>query len=135
MVAPVIPGLNDRQLPDLMRRARDAGAQSASWTLLRLPGPVKAVFEERVRAALPLAADKILGRIRETRGGTRLSDSRFHSRHRGQGEYADLISSIFSVTAARLGLRPHRGEDGVEEEDPPSTFRRPPHRVRQLSLF
>ena len=53
--------------------------------LLRLPGAVKQVFEERVREALPLAADKILHRIRETRGGDKLYDSAFHTRGRGEG--------------------------------------------------
>ena len=59
------------------RARREAGAQTAGWVLLRLPGAVAQVFEERVRVALPLAADKILHRIRETRGGEKLYDSRF----------------------------------------------------------
>jgi len=132
MIAPVIPGLNDDQLPELMTRAREAGAETASWTLLRLPGSVAAVFEERLRAALPLAADKILGRIRSTRGGSRLSDSRFHARHSGQGQYAETIATMFEVTAARLGFRSQRDAD---MEERPSTFSRPPRSGRQLPLF
>ena len=72
MCAPVIPGLNDDQMIRVLERAKDAGATSAGWVLLRLPGVVKEVFEERVRIALPLAADKILHRIRQTRGGEKL---------------------------------------------------------------
>ena len=62
MAAPIIPGVNDSQIVGLLERAADAGATSAGWVLLRLPGAVKQVFEERVRGALPLAADKILHR-------------------------------------------------------------------------
>src|SRR3954464_3705680 len=68
-VAPIIPGLNDAEIPSVLAAARDAGATSAGCVLLRLPGPVAQVFEERLRAAMPLAADRILHRIRETRGG------------------------------------------------------------------
>ncbi|HTM19667.1 MAG TPA: radical SAM protein, partial [Kofleriaceae bacterium] len=59
-IAPVIPGLNDGDIPRLLAAARDAGASHAGWVLLRLPGSVKAVFEERLRATLPLRADRVL---------------------------------------------------------------------------
>lgn len=130
MVAPVIPGVNDSQLVTLLERAKDAGAAWAGWVLLRLPGVVKQVFEERVRVALPLAADKILHRIRETRGGEKLYDSRFHTRGRGEGPYAQMLGQMFDQTVARLGLDAR--DDGP---DGPSTFRRPPPRTGQLSLF
>ena len=131
LVAPVIPGLSDRELPAVLARARDAGATSASWVLLRLPGAVASVFEERVRAALPLRAERILARIRETRGGERLYDPRFHARQRGQGGYADAIGALFGATASRLGLRER------PREEPPvrTTFRRPPRPGDQLDLF
>ena len=85
MLAPIIPGVNDSQLVAVLERAAAAGATSAGWVLLRLPGAVKQVFEERIREAMPLAADKILHRIRQTRGGDALYDPRFHARGRGQG--------------------------------------------------
>jgi len=131
MAAPIIPGVNDNQLVKLLERAAEAGATTAGWVLLRLPGVVKQVFEDRVRVALPLAADNILHRIRETRGGTKLYDSKFHTRGRGQGPYADMIATMFDTTVARLGLnqRPHDRDDGS------TTFRRPPPRTNQLSLF
>lgn len=133
MVAPVIPGLNDRDLPQLLARAADAGASSAGWALLRLPGAVATVFEERVRAAMPLRADKIVSRVRDTRNG-RIYDSRFHVRGRGEGRYAETLAALFDATAIRLGLKPrHRGGE-VEDEDPPSTFRRPARRGPQLAL-
>ena len=132
MLAPIIPGLSDREIPSILERARDAGARSASWVLLRLPGPVAGIFEERVRAALPLSADRILARVRETRGGERLYDPRFGARMRGQGNYADTIARLFEATAVRLGLR-RRGGD--REPERPSTFRRPPRPGQQLDLF
>jgi DNA repair photolyase len=129
MCAPIIPGLNDDQLIRVLEAARSAGATSAGWVLLRLPGAVKQVFEERVRVALPLAADKILHRIRETRGGDKLYDPRFHTRGRGEGVYAQTIATVFETTARRLGLN-----DRDAERDFPSRFRRPA-KGGQLSLF
>lgn len=138
MLAPIIPGLNDRQMIEVLERARAAGATDAGWTLLRLPGAVAQVFPERVRAALPLAADKILSRIRDTRGGERVNDSRFHSRFSGEGAYAQTIAAVFDATVKRLGMTGDHGDgdadDGGEPERPP-TFRRPPKQTRQLSLF
>ena len=102
MCAPVIPGLNDDQLVRVLEAARDAGATSAGWALLRLPGAVKDVFEERLRASLPLAADKVLHRVRETRGGEKLYDPRFHVRGRGEGVYAQTIAAMNAYN--RLGV-------------------------------
>ena len=128
--APVMPGLNDDQMVRVLERARDAGATTAHWVLLRLPGAVATVFEERVRGVMPLAADKILHRIRETRGGEKLYDSRFHVRGRGEGVYAQALDAMFEATVTRLGFT-HRGEHRLME----SRFRRPEKPKPQLSLF
>ena len=137
MVAPVIPGLNDRDLPALLARAREAGASSAGWALLRLPGAVAPVFEERVRATMPLRADKILARVRDTRSG-KIYDSRFHVRGRGEGRYADTIAALFEATALRLGLGRRHTDGGIEDADDnrpvQGTFRRPAKRGPQLAL-
>ena len=103
LVAPVIPGLNDEDIPRVLEAAAAAGARHAGWILLRLPGSVEAVFERRLRAALPLRAERVLHRIRETRQG-RLSDSCFGRRHRGSGPHADAIAALFEVAARRAGL-------------------------------
>src|SRR5262249_15193934 len=87
MVAPIIPGLNGEDLGGVLRAGRDAGARYAGTVLLRLPGPVKEVFESRLRASLPLRADRVLRRIRETRSG-KMYDARFGVRGRGEGAYA-----------------------------------------------
>jgi DNA repair photolyase len=105
-VAPVIPGLNDQDIPRVLAAAKEAGAGYAGFVLLRLPGSVKAVFEERLRAGLPLQAERVLHRIRETRGGE-LYDPRFGVRGRGEGPYAHAIKTLFQSTAAKLGLQTH----------------------------
>lgn len=134
IAAPIIPGINDSQLLPLLERAAAAGARTAGWVLLRLPGATATVFEERVRSAMPLAADKILHRIRETRGGTKLYDARFGTRGRGEGPYAEMIATLFDATVARLGLNRRPRHEGADDE-PGSTFRRPAARTGQLSLF
>jgi DNA repair photolyase len=128
MMAPIIPGLNDGQMVKLLEAARSAGASWAGWTLLRLPGAVKQVFEERLRASLPLVADRVMHRVRETRGGDKLYDARFGVRGRGVGVYAAMIASVFDTTVKRLGLNEREAA-----AEPASRFRRP-HRG-QLSLF
>jgi hypothetical protein len=106
--------------------------------LLRLPGNVATVFEERVRAAFPLTADKILHRIRETRGD-RLYDPRFFMRQRGEGPYATAIQTLFQQCCKRLGLNT-REELDAEFPPPRNTFERPEtpptaRRSPQLALF
>jgi hypothetical protein len=80
------------------------------------------VFEERVRVARPLAADKLMNRIRDTRGGERVYDPRFHVRGRGTGAYAQTIAALFDTTVARLGLA---GRNDARWPDGPTRFRRP----------
>jgi DNA repair photolyase len=130
MVAPIIPGVSDEGMGEVLEAASEAGARTAGYVLLRLPGHVKEVFEARVRAALPLRAEKILHRVRETRDG-KLYDARFGIRGRGEGPYAEAISQVFDVTTRRLGM--NRGDD--DEWTRPATFRRPERTSPQLSLF
>ena len=129
LCAPIIPGLNDSQLVGLLESAASAGATTAGWTLLRLPGAVAQVFPERLRAAMPLSADKVLHRIRETRGGDKLYDARFGVRGRGEGVYAQTIAQMFETTARRVGLA-HRYDVTAS---PRRRFGRPSR--GQLSLF
>ena len=130
-VAPIIPGLSDQDMPKVLEAARDAGATEAAYVLLRLPGAVKGVFEERVRAAMPERAERILHRIRETRGGE-LYDSRFGVRGVGTGNYAESIAKLFSMQVQRLGMNEYCF--GVDPEDPPTTFRRPPRKGEQMGM-
>lgn len=128
-VAPIIPGLSDQDMPRILKAAKDAGAQSASFVMLRLPGHVKDVFEERLREKLPLRAERVLHRIRETRGG-QLYDSRFGVRGRGTGLYAETIGELFETTARKLGF-----ETSSFQPKQGSTFRRPTDRHGQYALF
>jgi len=120
-IAPIIPGLNDDDIPAILERARDAGAVHASHVLLRLPGNVREVFLERIRATLPGQARKVENRIRDVRNGS-LNESRFFERQRGHGVFWDLIESQWDVHARRFGFDRRRVGDA---EPAPSTFRRP----------
>lgn len=133
-VSPIVPGLNDADIPEILRRAADAGATHAFYVLLRLPGPVREVFEERLRAALPLRADRVLARVREVSGG-KMYDARFGVRGRGAGPYAEMIAQVFATAAARHGLGHGPTLDGASAEAEAAqetTFRRP---RGQLTLF
>jgi DNA repair photolyase len=121
-VAPICPGLNDEDIPTILEQAKAAGATGASMIMVRLPGTVKQVFEQRIRSELPLRAERILARTREVRAG-KLNDPRFGVRQTGEGVYAEAVSRLFERTAERLGLRGRR----VQPDEPctTATFRRP----------
>ncbi|ULA61612.1 MAG: Elp3 domain-containing protein [Nitrospira sp.] len=123
-VAPIIPGLNDEAIPEILSRAKQAGAICATGSLLRLPGHVEQVFVERMREAFPHRISKILHRIREVRGGS-LSDGEFFSRHHGRGTYWRCVEQLFELGRRRAGFE-------ADELPVPQTFRRP---TAQQSLF
>jgi len=127
-IAPVIPTLNDSHIPQLLKRAREAGARHAFMTLLRLPGNVAPYFEQRLRERLPTKADRVLNRLREMRGG-RLNSSEFGERMRGQGEYWRMIEQSFRLHCQRNGFNQ---PDDNSPTPPRHTFRRP---SAQGSLF
>ena len=108
-VAPIIPGLNDDQIPEILKRARQAGATSASKILLRLPLEVGPIFEERLAEAFPLRHAKVMSALRDVRGGHR-TDSRFGSRMVGQGARWTAIEQLFSTHCDRLGLEHHAAQ-------------------------
>jgi DNA repair photolyase len=101
-VAPIIPGLTDEEVPAILEAAREAGAVRAAWINVRLPGAVRPIFEEWLARDHPERAGKISNRIRSMRGGE-MNDSRFRSRMRGEGEWADILSDMFKKAAVRLG--------------------------------
>ncbi len=103
-LAPVIPGLNDHEIPALLEAAADHGARFASYTILRLPHGVKDIFADWLDRHYARSREKILGRVREMRGGTMLNDSRFGTRFTGQGAAAEDIATLFRVSAKRAGL-------------------------------
>lgn len=131
MVSPVIPGLNDRDIPKILEQAAAAGARFAGYTALRLPGNVEGVFVSRLREAMPLRAERVLARIRDIRGGA-LTDSRFGKRMRGGGTYWESIRDLFSISRKRYGL------DRNDEIDPvprtPAVDHRRPSECVQLGF-
>ncbi len=103
MVAPIIPGLNDSEVPAILEAAKNAGAAVAGYVLLRLPLTVEPVFTEWLERTQPLKAERVLGRVRETRGG-KLNSSSWGERMAGTGEIADQIKTMFRLFKKKLGL-------------------------------
>jgi DNA repair photolyase len=126
-VSPIIPGLNDSCIPEILERAADAGARRAFMTLLRLPREVAPVFEERLRAEFPDRADKVMNAIREMRGG-KVNRSGFGERMTGEGARWEAIRSLFKLHCQRHGFVVGERHDRRKE----SPFRRP---NAQTSLF
>jgi len=128
LLAPVIPGLNDSEIPAILKAAADAGARSAGYVLLRLPLTVAPVFRDWLARTLPGRRERIEGRIRETRDG-KLNDPNFGSRMCGSGEMAQQIREMFELFARRHGM------DGDLPPYDCTRFRPPTPRSGQLRLF
>ena len=126
LIAPVIPGLTEHEIPAILAAAKKAGARHAGRVMLRLPFGVKELFDRWLERHEPLKRKKVLGRIRDVRGG-RLTDPAFGTRLRGQGPLADQIHQLFSATCLRLGISERGPELSAE------SFRRPG--PVQLPLF
>ena len=128
LASPMIPGINDHELERILEAAAASGARTANYILVRLPHEVRELFEQWLETHYPARAAKVLGQIREMRGG-RLNDPRFGSRMRGRGPRAELLRRRFEIAARRHGL----------VRDPPaldcSRFRVPPSARPQGRLF
>jgi len=125
-IAPVIPGLSS-DIPELLKRAKESGAEMAFINMLRLPGSVAPYFEERLRDELPTKADRVMSRIKEARDG-KVNSSVFGERMRGKGEYWKATERLFKIHSERLGFNKKR----THRTSATSTFRRP---TAQASLF
>ena len=120
-VAPIIPFVTEPEIERILEAARDAGAVSAHYVVLRLPWEVNPLFQQWLEAHFPERAQRVMNRVREMRGGKDY-DSDFGRRMHGEGVWADLIRQRFSKTVERLGLGALRGR--FERLDT-SQFRRP----------
>ncbi len=127
LVAPVIPGLTDHELPAVIAAAAKAGATFAAHSALRLPGAVAPLFEEWLGRSLPDKKDKILHRLRAMRRG-KLNNSEFGLRMTGEGIFADQISDLFHVACRRAGW------SGEGPELSTAAFRRPSDLQLELGL-
>ncbi len=125
-IAPIIPGLNEDMIADLLDRAHEAGACTATSSLLRLSGSVEPVFLDRMGQAFPERIGKITSRLREVRAGL-LTERRFFRRQVGQGSYWEMIERLVALSKRRAGF----SDD--QAMDIPRTFRRPGG--EQVSLF
>jgi DNA repair photolyase len=118
MVAPVIPGLTDHEMPAILQQAAAAGARCAGFVPLRLPGAVAGIFERWLEQHFPDRKQKVLGRIRSIRQG-KLNDPNFGSRMRGDGPIADALRDLFHLARHKARL------DGPFPELSAAAFRRP----------
>ncbi|WP_241479037.1 PA0069 family radical SAM protein [Leisingera sp. ANG-M1] len=128
MASPLVPGLTDHELEALLAAGAEAGADAASWIMLRLPREVSELWQEWLAEHEPGRAAKVMARLREMHGG-RDYDPRWGHRMRGEGRYAEMIAQRFKAACKRLGL--------IERSKALRTdlFARPPQPGDQLSLF
>lgn len=126
MMAPMIPGLNDIEIPEVLAAAREADASAATYVMLRLPHAVAPLFEQWLDDHRPGSKEKILNRVRSIRGGE-LYQSEFGTRMRGEGFFAQQIAQLFEVAARKHGL------DKMDMALSADAFRRPGG--SQLPLF
>ena len=102
-IAPVIPGLNDEEIPSILKAASELGAEYAGFILLRLPYSVKDLFVNWLSNEFPQKANKIINRIKDIRGG-KLNNSEFGKRFSGEGEFAETIKKLFAISSKKYGL-------------------------------
>ncbi|MEO5722543.1 MAG: radical SAM protein [Chthoniobacterales bacterium] len=126
MIAPIIPGITDHEVPAILEACAKAGAQFAGYVILRLPCTVAPLFERWLSEHFPERKEKVLGRLRDLRGGgDRLYDARWGKRQTGEGVFAEQIGTMFRVASRRAGM-------GERPKLSTAAFRPP---VEQLRLF
>lgn len=128
MTSPVVPGLTDHELEALLAAGAEAGADAASWIMLRLPREVSELWQEWLAEHFPDRAAKVMARLREMHGG-RDYDPRWGHRMRGEGRYAEMIAQRFQTACKRLGLQQRTAPLRSD------LFARPPQPGDQLALF
>ena len=124
MVAPVIPGINDHEIPKIVAACAKAGAQFAGHVLLRLPWAVRPLVEHWLDEHFPDRKAKVLDRLRASRGG-KLYDSRWRKRQTGEGIFPDQIANMFEVACRRAGF-------GERPTLSIAAFRRPQEQLEML---
>jgi DNA repair photolyase len=124
MVAPIIPGITDHEVPAIVAACGKAGAQYAGYVMLRLPWAVAPIFERWLDEHFPGHKEKVLGRVRHMRGG-KLYDARWSKRQEGEGIFAEQVGAMFEVACRRAGI-------GERPKLSTASFRRP---IEQLELL
>jgi DNA repair photolyase len=123
-IAPIIPGLNDQEIPAIAKAAAEHGALSAGYTIVRLNGSIGGIFEDWIHKQFPDRAEKVLNQIKDMHGG-KLNDSQYGRRMHGEGKIAEHIRQLFEISVTR-----HFKNRGSPPFDL-TAFQRP----GQLSLF
>lgn len=126
MNAPIIPGLNDQAMYEVLRQASKHGATAAGYTTVRLNGAVGPIFSDWIQQAFPLKATKVLSLITDCHNG-KLNSSAFGERMRGTGNIAHLIKQQFDKYTKQFGLNQKSFTYNTEE------FIR--HQPGQMRLF
>jgi len=106
-IAPVIPGLNDKEIPEILKKTADCGALFAGYILIRLPYSVKDLFSEWLKREFPDRANKVLNSIKDMRGG-KLNEPEFGKRFKGEGEMAEAIHNLFKINCKKYKLNNER---------------------------
>jgi DNA repair photolyase len=128
MVAPIIPGLNDHEIEEILNKARAAGAEDAGYVMLRLPLELKDMFREWLGAEVPDRAARVLSLLQSMHGG-RDYTAEFGVRGKGRGPFADLIAARFRLALKRLGMNQRRLQLRTD------LFRHPVLPGQQMQLF
>ena len=118
MTAPIIPGLNDSEIPAILTAAREAGAESAGYVLLKLSSTVRPVFLDWLERSYPDKSARVQSLIRSVRGG-KLNDSKFGRRQVGTGNLAELIANTYRLWCTKLGYTDDRPPLNCEAFRPP----------------
>jgi DNA repair photolyase len=128
MMGPVIPGLNDHEIENILKSARNAGASEAGYTMLRLPFEVKDIFKDWLARAYPDRAAKVMAHVKDVRRGKE-NDPNFGTRMTGVGPMAWMVGRRFQLAAEKLGLNANRLKLRSD------LFQRPPKPGEQLRLI
>ncbi|MES2703089.1 MAG: PA0069 family radical SAM protein [Bacteroidota bacterium] len=126
MNAPLIPGLNDMHMHDVLKASSEAGARWAGYTVVRLNGAIGGIFKDWLYKAFPDRADKVWHQISECHDG-KVNDSRWGNRIVGDGKFAELIKMQFDIYCKKYKLNEDRVELNTKD------FRRPGN--NQMTLF
>jgi DNA repair photolyase len=129
LLAPVIPAITDHEMEDIMAAAKEAGADSAGYVLLRLPYEVKNLFREWLAEHYPDRAKHVMSLINQSRGGKDY-DAQFGVRMTGTGAYAELLRTRFELARRKLSLN----DAEARHELTTSLFRQPAANQAQLTL-
>lgn len=128
MAAPMIPGLNDSELPEIVKRAANAGALAAGYTIVRLNGSIGPIFHDWLLKNFPDRANKVWNQICSMHGGN-VNDSQWGRRMRGEGHFAEMTANLFRTAKTRY----------LKGREMPAynldSFIRPAKDSGQLSLF